>query len=184
MCIHCNGLIKVSSTENKVREMGGKSATQLVLQCERMGCNALPAALHCLQHFSPSFPFVHSDLILCLDFILIIFIFGLISISFLKADNYTRLYLKQADLIRLTPGYLLKFLHLFLLPKQLVQKCQNYFNLDHPTLQTFMAKVLTKYCLFPVLVFKITPFDCRVVVTMKKSNFFGQNDHSIYYLQA
>ena len=49
--IHCNGPIKVSSTENKVREKGGKSATQLVLQCERMGCNALLAAM---LHFPPA----------------------------------------------------------------------------------------------------------------------------------
>ena len=112
-CIHCDGPKEVSSTQNKVREKGGKSATQLVLQwcctaCVEVwkdgvqcttSCYALPPALLSLS------PFVHFDLILCLDFILIIFIFGLISITFLKADNYARLYLKQADLIRLTPWY-------------------------------------------------------------------------------
>ena len=111
--VHCDGPKEVSSTQNKVREKGGKSATQLVLQwcytaCVEVwkdgvqcttSCYALPPALLSLS------PFVHFDLILCLDFILIIFIFGLISISFLKADNYAWLYLKQADLIRLTPGY-------------------------------------------------------------------------------
>ena len=71
--------IKVSSTENKVREKGGKSATQLVLQCERMGCNALLAAMPAMLHFPPALlspsPFVHSDLIQCLDFILVHFPF-------------------------------------------------------------------------------------------------------------